>query len=417
MAMQGRRVQLLVVVLSAFLVASCGGGGGTDDDVSAAVTGNDDAGNTGGNNETLPPNQRPDPTPPGGGGPGDPDGGQWNIPPGGDPVEPGVPPLDPPPGGGDDLPGDPPGEDPPPDDEPAELYRTATGPEPAATPAILTLHDFAHDNDLDMRVSWPVEGSSLPLIVFSHGNEGSMLAYDPIITHWVSYGYVVIQPDHPDSYLVPEEDRAHDYEDWEERIEEVEFILDALDQIEASIPALAGKIDRDRIGMAGHSFGAHTTQLVSGAILVTNDTFLDPRIKVALMISPQGISDALDEDSWSSFTNPMMVITGTNDTGREGQPWTWRMDPYNFSPADGDKHAVIIDGAYHNFGDIYGFGELPPDLAPDAGPLNPTHVSYVQSATIAFLDAYLKEMPAAQEYLAGTEMEAASGGEIDYERK
>jgi dienelactone hydrolase len=391
-----------MVLLSALIVASCGGGGSEDGDASAAVTGGDDA-NTGGNSGTLPPGQRPDPTPSGGGLPGDPPGGnnQWNIPP------------------VDESPGDtPPGDDDPPQDNgPAELYRTATGPEEEATPALLTLHDFVHDNDLDMRVSWPVHGSNLPLIVFSHGNDGSMLAYDPIITHWVSYGYVVIQPDHPDSYLVPEEDRAHDYEDWEERIEEVEFILDSLDQIEASIPALAGKIDPDRIGMAGHSFGAHTTQLVSGAILVTNDSFLDPRIKAALMISPQGISDALDEDSWSSFTNPMMVITGTNDTGREGQPWTWRMDPYNFSPSDGDKHAVIIDGAYHNFGDIYGFGELPPDVAPDAGPLNPTHVSYVQSASIAFLDAYLKELPAAQEYLSGVEMEAASGREIDYERK
>ena len=410
MAMRGRRAQLLVVVLSALLIASCGGGGGTgDEDVSANVTGNDDGGNTGGTGGTQPPNQRPDPTPPDGNSPEDPGGGQWNDPPGGDPGEPGVPP-------GDDPPGNPPGDDPP-DDEPAELYRSATGPEEAATPVILTLHDFTHDNDLDMRVSWPVEGSSLPLIVFSHGNEGSMLAYDPIITHWVSYGYIVIQPDHPDSYLVPEEDRAHDYEDWEERIEEVEFILDSLDMIEASVPAIFGRIDRDRIGMAGHSFGAHTTQLVSGAVLVTNDSFLDPRIKAALMISPQGISDALDEDSWSSFTNPMMVITGTNDTGREGQPWTWRMDPYNNAPADGVKHAVIIDGAYHNFGDIYGFGELPPDLAPDAGPLNPTHVSYVQSATIAFLDAYLKQLPAAQSYLGGTEMEAASSGEIDYQLK
>jgi len=259
-------------------------------------------------------------------------------------------------------------------------------------------------------VNWPVDGASLPLVIFSHGNDGSMLAYDPIVTDWVSWGYAVIRPDHLDSYLVPIEDRAQDFDDWEDRIHDVVFILDSLDQIEADIPALAGRIDRGRIGMAGHSFGAHTTQMVCGAVTTTNVSYLDSRFRAALMISPQGIGDMLGENSWDAFTNPMMVITGRNDEGRDGEPWTWRMDPYNHAPADGIKHAVIIDGAYHNFGDIYGIGYVP-------YPPNPTHVTYVRSASMAFLDAYVRDLPEAQAYLASDDMEVASDNEIDYQRK
>jgi dienelactone hydrolase len=385
MAIRGRCAYLIVAILSTLFIASCGGGAGSDE---VAAQESDGSGNGNGNDGGAPPgdNQRPNPTPPDSGNADDPAGGG---------SQPGDPPADPPPGD---------------DDDPPQLYRPEAGPEIEATPVILTLHDPARDKDLDVRVSWPIDGDSLPLVIFSHGNDGSMLAYDPLITHWVSYGYVLIQPDHLDSYLVPIEDRADEFEDWEDRIQDVVFILDSLDQIEADIPVIAGRIDRNRIGMAGHSFGAHTTQMVCGAVTTSNVSYLDSRLRAALMISPQGIGDQLGENSWDGFTNPMMVITGTNDEGRDGQPWTWRMDPYNHAPANGVKHAVVIDGAYHNFGDIYGIGYLP-------YPPDPVQVSYVRSASTAFLDAYIKELPEAQAYLASDDMEVATDGEIDYQRK
>jgi dienelactone hydrolase len=377
MTIRGRLWHLGIALSLALLVTACGGGGGDSGDADSVS----DGGGTGSLSSGSGP--VPDPTPPGGG-TQDPGGNGRND------------------------------GDPPPNE--ASLYAPTAGPEAAATPVILTLHDPARDKDLDMRVSWPLEGSNLPLVVFSHGNQGSMLAYDPLASYWVSYGYVVIQPDHADSYLIPLEDRVTDFSDWEDRLDDVEFILDSLDQIEASVPGLTGRIDRDRIAMAGHSFGAHTSQVLTGT-LIGGVSYLDSRFCAALLISPQGMGGAFDENSWLPFSSPMLGITGTNDPGEEGQPWEWRTDPYYYSPADGNKHLLVIDGAYHNFGDIYGLGELPPELAPDAGPLNPTHVLYVQSATTAFLDAYVKGLPAAQAYLASDDMEVASDGEIDYQHK
>jgi dienelactone hydrolase len=399
MAIRGLQVRLIVVaMLSLFVVTACGGGGGEDADTSAVV---DDGGNDGGGPGGTPPsNQRPDPTPPSGG-PSDDPGFQ------GGPGDPGSPPGD----DDDDPPGDdtPPSDDDPPDTA-AELYAPGAGSHTAATPALLTLHDWARDKDLDLRVSWPAAGSNFPVIIFSHGYNGTMLLYEPLTAHWVSHGYVTIQPDHADSYLIPEEDRAS-YEDWYDRVQDISFVIDSLEQIEASVTGLQGKLNHGLIGVAGHSFGAQTAQLSGGALTI-NQLFLpDERIDAALLISPQGVGEMLDENSWSAFTNPMMVITGTNDDGdRTDDPWTWRTEPYYYAPP-GSKHLVVIDGAYHNMGGIAGFVDA------SNGPPNDTHVMYVQSSGTAFFDAYLKNSPVAQGYLASDDMETATDDAIAYEYK
>ena len=45
------------------------------------------------------------------------------------------------------------------------------------------------------------------------------------------------------------------------------FLLDSLDVLEEDVPALEGKLDRDRVGVGGHSLGAFTAQVVGGATL------------------------------------------------------------------------------------------------------------------------------------------------------
>lgn len=56
--------------------------------------------------------------------------------------------------------------------------------------------------DLEFRVTAPVSGEALPVIIFSHGNGQSLYAYGPLANHWAANGFVVIQPTHLDSRML-----------------------------------------------------------------------------------------------------------------------------------------------------------------------------------------------------------------------
>jgi len=288
----------------------------------------------------------------------------------------------------------------------ATLYKAEAGPRAAASPAWLDLYDAARDKTLAIRVDVPAGTDVCPLILFSHGYLGSRDGYDPLVEHWVSHGYACIRFTHSDSLDIPPEDRAA-FEDWASRPADLSFVLDALDAVEAAVPAAAGRLDRVRIGVGGHSFGAGTANLIGGAKTVLAQSFLDPRIRAALLISPQGEGELLGPHSWDDFANPMLVVTGTNDdSGRTGEDWTWRLDPYTHAPP-GSKHLVVVDGAYHDFGGISGA------TYPGQGPRNDDHVRWVRSVSTAFFDAYVRGEEAARSWLASEEVAQATGGAVD----
>ncbi|MGY0039340.1 alpha/beta hydrolase [Pedobacter sp. NJ-S-72] len=55
------------------------------------------------------------------------------------------------------------------------------------------------DHKLQVRVSAPLTGSNLPIIIFSHGFGSSTDAYGPIVNYWAAHGFIVIQPTYLDS--------------------------------------------------------------------------------------------------------------------------------------------------------------------------------------------------------------------------
>lgn len=283
-----------------------------------------------------------------------------------------------------------------------KLYKTTPGPLNIQTVDTLTLHDAARDKNLDLRLTFPEKAGRYPLIIFSHGATGSKEAYDPLRTHFASHGYVVIQPTHGDSLkkvgLRGLINKREIFKHWNTRPPDIHFILDHLDEIEKRTPALRGKIDRENIAMAGHSFGAHTSMALAGLkfkipIVGREVQFTDPRPKCFLLISPQGPGGLITEQSYKPIDRPAMVITGTHDTSIDKQPAAWRLKVYELMPA-GDKYLLNIDGAHHGFGGIAG------DIRyPSSGPMNEDHVNQVKSASMSFFDAYLKDTPAAKRHL------------------
>jgi predicted dienelactone hydrolase len=328
-------------------------------------------------------------------------------------------------------------------------YKLPDGPYKVASVVDLSLRDDARGKDLPVAVRYPQAqkaGEKFPVVVFSHGLGASGKDYAPLTEFWASHGYVVLQPTHADSYMLRRErgmgaleaardlaDELGSFDGREDRARDVTFLLDSLGEIENRVPALKGRLDRTRVGVGGHSYGAYTSQMIGGATLkLAGDakprSFADKRVAAVLLLSAPGHDDiGLSEGSWDSLRVPMMLMTGSKDTGRAGQSPEWRLEPYKFSPA-GDKYAVFIEGANHlSFtGRWAGGGQG----GAGAGGLLARRFDRlaegtdqraifddVKQASLAFWDAYLKGDARAKEYLKSDALTRASGGAARLSRK
>ncbi|TXS54195.1 alpha/beta hydrolase family protein [Streptomyces sp. t39] len=233
--------------------------------------------------------------------------------------------------------------------------------------------------DLQVRVSAPATGTGLPVVLLSHGhgpsnNLSSLNGYAPLVDHWAAHGFVVVQPTHLTSrtlsHLVADAPGAPDF--WRSRAEDMSHILDRLDTIERTVPQLAGRIDRTRVGLAGHSLGGFTAALLLGAGLDDPETgrtvhLADPRITAGVLLAAPGsggdafngpmaaqwpIIGAVD---FSTMTTPALVVVGDKDDPRHftDRGPDWHADPYTLAPAP--KTLLTLYGAEHGLGGIAGY--------------------------------------------------------------
>ena len=312
-----------------------------------------------------------------------------------------------------------------------DLYKLADGPHALHVVAGYDLRDEKRDKTIPLRITIPkprdANEGPVPLVVFCHGALGSKDGGAPLATYWASHGYVVIQPTFGDSLsLMSAEEKARyrspaelvnsrrTLKHWDDRPRDVSFVLDSLDQLAAAIEPLRGRIDPNRIAVAGHSFGAHTSMLLMGMKLDSRGLaevpdFRDERIAAAVMISPQGPGRSITARSYKAIKGPFLMITGDNDgtpiKGREEQTGPWRRQA--FEQCDGgDRYLLWIEGAYHGFGGINGLKHN----WPGKGPVARDHVYYVKSTALAFFDAYLRSDVKATAYLNSDQLASETEG-------
>lgn len=256
------------------------------------------------------------------------------------------------------------------------------------------------DEDLQVRVSAPSTGSDLPVVVFSHGFGFSMDAYGPLADAWAAHGFAVVQPTHLDSILLglaAEDPRTPRI--WRFRIEDLTRVLDELDHIEASVPGLAGRLDRSRIAATGHSFGATTASALLGALVLDADgepgeDLSDPRVTAGVLLSVPGTGGEnltplaaehfpFMHPGFDAMTAPALIVAGDQDQSPLSvRGPDWFTDAYTLSP--GEKSLLTVAGAEHGLGGIHKYLGMPETPAE-----SPAQVALVQQATTAFLDRAL----------------------------
>jgi predicted dienelactone hydrolase len=182
------------------------------------------------------------------------------------------------------------------------------------------------------------------------------------------------------------------------RVKDVPAVIDQLERWNLEDEhALNGRLDPQHIGMTGHSFGAVTPQAVSGQSYLGRETFTDARIKCALPMSPSSNKLTKPEKSFGNVSLPWLLMTGTNDSSPINDTNVEsRLAVYPALPA-GSKYELVLDKAEHS-----AFSERA--LPGDKGKRNPNHHRAILAVSTAFWDAYLKEDPAARQWLDSEEV-------------
>lgn len=239
------------------------------------------------------------------------------------------------------------------DQTPRSRYAGEAGESPVGVIPEGTVRDTQRNQDVSFSVDYPTRPGPYPLILFSHGFGARRDLYVGLSAHWASQGYVVLRVAHADSGRLQQSNADQAFRDqtpadWRNRVRDIVAVLDGLDRIEESYPELKGKVDRDKISVAGHSYGAFTALLLGGVRTFPGGTsYADPRIKAVVAMSPQGESTrfGLTAESFATLRVPTLFMTGSNDTGLdETETAAWRRQAFELSPA-GDKWLVVLEGA------------------------------------------------------------------------
>jgi pimeloyl-ACP methyl ester carboxylesterase len=296
---------------------------------------------------------------------------------------------------------------------------------PVISVAPARLNVVGRGEPLDVRVTAPVHGDALPILLFSHGNGQSLHAYGPLANYWAAQGFVVVQPTHLDSRLTAL--TANDPrrpEIWRHRESDLVHLLDRLDDVAGIISGLRERLDLSRIAVAGHSWGAQSASTLLGATHPDPAdgsvvSIRDERVKAGVLLAVPGTGGAnlspfaaknfpFMHPDFTTMTAPVLVIAGDRDNGgmtTRGPEW-WR-EAYDLSPAP--KALFTVHGGEHSLGGI------PNYEARETTDERPRRVAAIQQISTAFLKSALN--PGAGDFTAALPLSSAVEAEGTLECK
>jgi predicted dienelactone hydrolase len=271
-----------------------------------------------------------------------------------------------------------------------------------------TVQDQVRKREIPVRIYLPDAVAPAPVVLFSHGLGGTRAGCAYLGEHWSARGYVVVFLQHhgsddsvwrdqPPSERMDAMKKAASLQNFELRVSDVPRVLDQLESWNKEDGhMLHGRLDMSHVGMSGHSFGAVTTQAVSGqSIRLLGPRFTDSRIRAAIAFSPSSPRRGDAAVAFGAVKIPWMLMTGTKDIAPIGDAdLASRRAVYPHLPASIDKYELVLHNAEHS-----AFTERA--LPGDSEPRNPNHHRVILALSTAFWDAHLRGDAAARAWLQG----------------
>jgi dienelactone hydrolase len=181
----------------------------------------------------------------------------------------------------------------------AALWASVTG-------FVLFRDSYAH---ADPGAPFHVEASKLPVILYSPGYTNPRSDNTEKCLSLASHGFVVVALDSPYTQSwVLENGRLVFGDHWDPlsldftiRVSDAQFVVDELARWNESDPLLAGRLDLQKIGMFGFSFGGAVTAGLSQ---------IDSRVKACAFLDGGGHPDL----ATVRFNIPAMILVGSDST-------------------------------------------------------------------------------------------------------
>jgi dienelactone hydrolase len=288
--------------------------------------------------------------------------------------------------------------------------------------------DASRGREVPVKIYFPTQGSGpFPVIIFSHGLGGTREAYEYLGRQWAANGYVSVHLQHRGSddtawrgksQPARSMARAANPKNALDRDKDVKFAIDQLDSLNKTGPRVAGKLDLNSIGMAGHSFGAETTLLIAGqrfgGAAMTQHisaTLPDNRVKAAMPMSASvpAMQNSLD-DMFAQIHIPIFYMTGTLDDSPLGDTKAGqRRMVYDYTANSTAAYLLTLTNGDH----MTFSGHVQPAEWPRDSELQ----NLIRLASTAFWDAYLRNDPAAKKWLSEGEFTQALGDDGVLEHK
>jgi predicted dienelactone hydrolase len=175
-----------------------------------------------------------------------------------------------------------------------------------------------------------------PLLVFAHGLGGARTNFAATLAHLASRGHLVVAPDFPLTNLATIAAGTTSLADLVNQPGDVSFEVDTFTGTGAAAGTpFAAAVDRDAIGVFGHSFGGGTTLLA-----VFGGPLADPRLDAAAALAP--FTCPFGPDMFGRPAPPVLVLQGTSDAIVDA---AWSRDVYPLIPAP--KRLIEIVGGDH----------------------------------------------------------------------
>ena len=204
----------------------------------------------------------------------------------------------------------------------------------------------------------PVSNKKFPILIFSHGHGGLRTQNTNQVEELVSHGYIVIAVDHtydagfvefPDGNIAysltskPEGERLNEtpetfYTRFGYRVDDIDFVINKIDSFDEYDLDISSIMDKNNIGIFGHSFGCLTSVYA---------TYFNDRIKSCFGLD--GWFEPLHDSLVFKNINKPIMHLGQNNKGDE-QFWNdinfVKMN--NFIKSNSDLSVMVdIPGSHH----------------------------------------------------------------------